>query len=66
MNYNKPEDINNLIQKGAKYLFISDPKLLKEEFLAPFLSNKIGDYEGVGIYKLSQLTQGNNATVHIN
>lgn len=65
-NYNKAEDIDNLIQKGAKYLFISDPKLLKEEFLAPFLSNQVGDYQGIGIYSLSNSVQLNDTTVHSN
>jgi Dolichyl-phosphate-mannose-protein mannosyltransferase len=66
LNYSKSEDIEKLIQKGAKYLFISDPKLLKEEFLAPFLSNKIGDYKGIGIFKLSKSIQINDTTVHLN
>ena len=66
MNYNKKEDIDYLIRKGAKYLFISDPKLLKEEFLAPFLSNQIGDYKGIGIFSLSERIQINDTTVFSN
>ena len=54
LSNNRSEDIDNLIQKGAKYLFISDEKLLKEEFLSPFLSEKIGSYKGIEIYKLSK------------
>jgi len=54
LHYNKTEDIALLIQKGAKYLFISDQNLLKEEFLAPFLTNQIGSYKGIEIFKLSE------------
>ena len=60
MNYNKKEDIENLIHNGAKYLFISDDKLLKEEFLSPFITKQIGDYEGVKIFKLPDNVITNN------
>ena len=64
LNYNESEDIEKLIQKGAKYLFISDPKLLQESFLKPFLSDSVGSYMGIGIYKLSQNIQMKDTTVH--
>ncbi len=54
LNYNRKEDIEKLIQKGAKYLFISDQKLLEEEYLTSFLSEQIGSYKGVEIYRLSK------------
>jgi len=53
-NYNKTKDIEKLIQKGAKYLFISNQETLKEEYLTPFLSEQIGSYKGIEIYKLSK------------
>ncbi len=54
LNYHKTEDIESLIQKGAKYLFISDPQVLKEPYLAPFLTQQIGSYKGIEIFKLSK------------
>ena len=51
-NYTKKEEIEYLIKKGAKYLFLSHPDFLKKDFLAPFLKNKVGEYEGVQIFKL--------------
>ena len=39
---------------GAKYLIISDPSLLQDSTLIPLLSNKIGEYKNVGIYKLNK------------
>jgi len=53
-NYNKKEDIENLIDKGAKYLFISNPELLSKEFLHSFLINKVGSFEGIEIFKLTE------------
>lgn len=53
LNYNKREDIDNLIDKGAEYLFISNPEFLSKEFLQPFLTNKVGSFEGVDIFKLT-------------
>jgi len=52
LNYNKKEDIENLIDKGAKYLFVSKPETLNNDFLKPFLTNKIGNFEGIEIFKL--------------
>ena len=47
-------DIKNLINHGAKYLFISDTELLKADYLAPFLTEKAGSFEGVEIFRLSK------------
>lgn len=52
LTYTETEEIDLLIEKGAKYLFISDPELLKEDFIQPFLHSKIGNFEGIEIYKL--------------
>ena len=52
MNYSNTNDINDLIKKGAKYLFILDDSFLSKDFLKPFLSQQIGEFEGVKIFKL--------------
>jgi hypothetical protein len=65
-HYTTSEEIENLIQKDAKYLFISDPRLLEEKFLAPFLSYRIGDYKGIGVYRLSRGMQLIDSTQHSN
>lgn len=54
LNYTKQEDINVLIQKGAKYLFVIDNSFLEKDFLKPFLQQQIGDYDGVKIFKLTE------------
>lgn len=51
-NFTKTEHIEELIDKGAKYLFISKPEYLEKEFLKPFLTDSVGEYEGVKIYQL--------------
>lgn len=52
MNYSKPEDIMGLVRKGAKYLFIADPALLRQDLVKPFISDQIGNYKGIYIFKL--------------
>lgn len=51
-NYNTSDEIDLLVGKGAKYLFLSEEKLQSEAYLQPFLTQKIGDFEGIAIYKL--------------
>ncbi|MEX1191253.1 MAG: glycosyltransferase family 39 protein [Brumimicrobium sp.] len=54
LKYDSANDIRELIDKGnAKYLFISDTTYLKKDFLQPFLTDSIGSFEGIEIYKLS-------------
>jgi len=48
----KSEQINFFIEKGAKYLFISDLKLLDESFLQPFINDPIGNYKDIIIFRL--------------
>ena len=50
--YNQSTEIDALIEKGANYLFISDDQLLTKDYLAPFLSHKIGEYKGIKIFRL--------------
>jgi hypothetical protein len=51
-HYTSSDQIYHLINKGAKYLLLSDQKLQQEQFLQPFMTQKIGDYQGIAIYKL--------------
>lgn len=52
LQFSKAEEIEILKQKGAAYLLISDPALLQEAYLQPFIHEKVGDFEGVAIFKL--------------
>ncbi len=50
----EPEKIDMLIsRKGAKYLLISDPALLEQSFIQPFITEKIGEFENIRVYRLS-------------
>lgn len=46
------ERIIEKIGKGAMYLFINDSKIYKEEYIQPFIKNKIGTYKNIDIYDL--------------
>lgn len=46
-------ELGKFIPKGAKYLIINDLELKNEEYLKPFLHNKIGIYKNVEIYRLN-------------
>jgi len=50
--YSNSEDIQRLIDKGAKYLFITDDKTLSQPFLEPFTQHQIGAFKGVKIFSL--------------
>lgn len=54
--YLDADDINMLIGKGAKYLFVSDDGVLKEDFIQPFLTDEIGVFKDIHIYKLAKPT----------
>ena len=49
------EKMNRFIKMGAKYLFINDKKLYDESYLQPFIKNKIGSYQNIDIYSLSEI-----------
>lgn len=51
-SYSKSSEIDLLISKGAKYLFILDEEYTKKKYLEPFLDNEIYTYKGVRIFKL--------------
>ena len=46
------ERIWHFIESGARYLIISDPGLIAQEYLAPFTGEKIGQFKRVVIYRL--------------
>ena len=52
--YQSPEEINALIDLGARYLFVSEPEWLEKPFLQSFLKDEIGNFKGIGIYRLKQ------------
>jgi hypothetical protein len=52
LNYNQPEQIQELVNKGAKYLIISQPEIEKQEFLKDFTTQQIGEFKGLKIYRL--------------
>lgn len=53
-NYSKidAEGMKSFIRKGAKYLFVSDENVLKEDFIQPYITDEIGNFKGIHIYKL--------------
>lgn len=53
-NYSKidAEGMKLFIRKGAKYLFVSDENVLKEDFIQPYITDEIGNFKGIHIYKL--------------
>ncbi len=53
MVFYEPKDVDYLIKKGARYLFISNNETLNQEFIKPFLKEQIGEFKGILIYKLS-------------
>jgi hypothetical protein len=44
--------IIHAIAHGAKYLFVIDKELLKQDYLMPFTTKKIGEYRNILIYDL--------------
>jgi len=52
LNYSKSEDIEFLIQKGAKYLILSKTEVLDQDFIQPFITNPIGSFKNLLFFKL--------------
>ena len=46
------EDMDNKIELGVKYLILNDSSLLNENYLKPYLQNKIGQYKNIHIFKV--------------
>jgi hypothetical protein len=44
--------IADYISRGAKYMIIADPQLLKDSVLKPFIKKEIGSYKNVYIFNL--------------
>jgi hypothetical protein len=49
---NEAKMITDDINKGARYLIINDPKILSKEWIQPYITQKIGEYKTVTIYRL--------------
>lgn len=47
--------IKHAIKHGAKYLFIIDKELLKQEYLIPFTTKKIGEFKNILVYDLKTI-----------
>ncbi len=47
--------INYAKQHGAKYLYIIDNELLKQEYLKPYTTKKIGEFKNIQIFDLQTL-----------
>ena len=50
--FNDTSIFNKRINQGAKYLFIRDSSLYKNDYLKPYIGKKIGTYMNVDIYDL--------------
>ena len=46
--------IRHFIESGARFLVISEPALISQDYLAPFLSDKMGQYKNISIYRLQE------------
>lgn len=44
--------INHSIERGAKYLIVSDNREYEKEYLKPFLKNMLFEYKGIGVFKV--------------
>ncbi len=55
-------EINSCIKNGAKYIFVRDTSLLKEDYLQPFIKIKIGEYKNISIFKVSEKLLKTNET----
>lgn len=54
INQNNQALIELGIKSGAEYIIISAPALLNDLTIQPYLTNKIGQYGTVGVYKVSE------------
>ena len=50
--YSSSGEVQALIDKGAKYLFIANEKTLAQPFLMPFTQHQIGTFKGIKIFSL--------------
>ena len=47
-----PDGVIKAINNGAEYIILNDQSLLLDKRIAPYLNNKIGEKNGILIYKL--------------
>jgi len=52
---NERQKIGYLMSRGAKYLVLNDHRLTNEEYLKPFLINKMGHFSNIEIYDLRSI-----------
>jgi hypothetical protein len=67
VQYKGTERIDHFIEKGAKYLFISDPNILNDkqyDYLFPYMSNKIGQHKNVAVFDLTTLNSDTPSDIH--
>lgn len=53
MHYSSREEIDQLIDAGAKYLFITDPAQLELDYIQPFLEKPLGEFKGIHVFTLA-------------
>ena len=51
-DFENEEFFRKRIEKGAKYLFVSDTTLLGKEYLAPFIKHKITQHRSIALFSL--------------
>lgn len=54
-DFNDSSAFANKINLGVKYLIINDTSLLSQDFIQPFLKDKIGEYQNINIYDLQNI-----------
>lgn len=47
------EKMKRFIKIGAKYLFVNDKKVYEENYIQPYIKNKIGSYQNIDIFYLA-------------
>lgn len=57
-DFTKTETYYKRIEQGAKYLIINDSTILSNEYIKPFICNKIGEYKNVLIYNIEGIKPG--------
>ena len=54
-NFTSEEVFYKRIGQGAKYLVINDSTYLQNQFVKPFIMNKIGEYKNVQVFDLQEI-----------
>lgn len=56
-SFSDKDRINFAIEKGCKYLILSDEEIKRSKDIDEFLTTKIGQYQNIGIYSLAKQDQ---------